>query len=103
MEQVEDILSYLNSLESLIRDLERRVTDLSEIELANNQLLASLVQASNSMIEQAKDFKMPTNDEVMEEFVKASAELENWENTKFYPRRRRPMPRMRFSSNPKSS
>ncbi len=79
MEQVEDILSYLNSLESLIRDLERRVTDLSEIELANNQLLASLVQASNSMIEQAKDFKMPTNDEVMEEFVKASAELENWE------------------------
>lgn len=79
MEQVEDILSYLNSLESLIRDLERRVTDLSEIELANNQLLASLVQASNSMIEQAKDFKMSTNDEVMEEFVKASAELENWE------------------------
>ena len=79
MEQVEDILSYLNSLESLIRDLERRVTDLSEIQLANNQLLASLVQASNSMIEQAKDFKMPTNDEVMEEFVKASAELENWE------------------------
>jgi len=79
MEQVEDILSYLNSLESLIRDLERRVTDLSEIELANNQLLASLVQTSNSMIEQAKDFKMPTNDEVMEEFVKASAELENWE------------------------
>ena len=79
MEQVEDILSYLNSLESLIRDLERRVTDLSEIELANNQLLASLVQASNSMIEQAQDFKMPTNDEVMEEFVKASAELENWE------------------------
>ena len=79
MEQVEDILSYLNSLESLIRDLERRVTDLSEIELANNQLLASLVQASNSMMEQAKDFKMPTNDEIMEEFVKASAELENWE------------------------
>ena len=79
MEQVEDILSYLNSLESLIRDLERRVTDLSEIELANNQLLASLVQASNNMIEQAQDFKMPTNDEIMEEFVKASAELENWE------------------------
>ncbi len=79
MEQVEDILSYLNSLESLIRDLERRVTDLSEIELANNQLLASLVQASNSMMEQAQDFKMPTNDEIMEEFVKASAELENWE------------------------
>jgi hypothetical protein len=79
MEQVEDILSYLNSLESLIRDLERRVTDLSEIQLANNQLLASLVQASNSMIEQAQDFKMPTNDEIMEDFVKASAELENWE------------------------
>ena len=79
MEQVEDILSYLNSLESLIRDLERRVTDLSEIQLANNQLLASLVQASNSMMEQAQDFKMPTNDEIMEEFVKASAELENWE------------------------
>jgi hypothetical protein len=79
MEQVEDILSYLNSLESLIRDLERRVTDLSEIELANNQLLASLVQASNNMIEQAQDFKMPTNDEIMEEFVKASVELENWE------------------------
>jgi len=79
MEQVEDILSYLNSLELLIRDLERRVTDLSEIQLANNQLLASLVQASNNMIEQAQDLRMPTNDEIMEEFVKASAELENWE------------------------
>ena len=41
MEQIEDLLGYLMTLEGLIRDLDRRLTDLSEIELANNQLLAS--------------------------------------------------------------
>ena len=50
MEQMENLLSYLTAIESLVRDLDRRVTDLSEIELANNQLLASLVQSSNKRI-----------------------------------------------------
>ena len=79
MEQMENLLSYLTAIESLVRDLDRRVTDLSEIELANNQLLASLVQSSNKMIEQAQGFKMPTNEEMMEELAMATAELDSWE------------------------
>ena len=76
---MENLLSYLTAIESLVRDLDRRVTDLSEIELANNQLLASLVQSSNKMIEQAQGFKMPTNEEMMEELAIATAELDSWE------------------------
>ena len=35
MGQIEDLFEYLRTLEALIRDLDRRLTDLSEIELAN--------------------------------------------------------------------
>ena len=76
MEQIEDLLGYLMTLEGLIRDLDRRLTDLSEIELANNQLLASLIQASSKMTE---GVKIPTNEELMEELAMASAEMTNWE------------------------
>lgn len=76
MEQIEDLLGYLMTLEGLIRDLDRRLTDLSEIELANNQLLASLIQASNKMTE---GVRIPTNEELMEELARASAEMTNWE------------------------
>ena len=76
MGQIEDLLDYLMTLEGLIRDLDRRLTDLSEIELANNQLLASLIHASNKMVE---DKKIPTNEELMEELATMSAERENWE------------------------
>ena len=77
MEQIEDLLGYLMTLEGLIRDLDRRLTDLSEIELANNQLLASLIQASSKMTE---GVRIPTNEELMEELARASAEMTNWEN-----------------------
>jgi|TARA_B100001063_G_scaffold188567_1_gene178942 hypothetical protein len=76
MGQIEDLLDYLMTLEGLVRDLDRRLTDLSEIELANNQLLASLIHASNKMVE---DIKIPTNEELMEELATMSAERENWE------------------------
>jgi|TARA_Y100000592_G_scaffold60416_1_gene94441 hypothetical protein len=76
MEQIEDLLGYLMTLEGLIRDLDRRLTDLSEIELANNQLLASLIQASNKITE---GVRIPTNEELMEELARASAEMTNWE------------------------
>lgn len=76
MEQIEDLLGYLMTLEGLIRDLDRRLTDLSEIELANNQLLASLIQASNKITE---GVRIPTNEELMEELAMASAEMTNWE------------------------
>ena len=76
MEQIEDLLGYLMTLEGLIRDLDRRLTDLSEIELANNQLLASLIQASSKMTE---GVRIPTNEELMEELAMASAEMSNWE------------------------
>ena len=68
MEQIEDLLGYLMTLEGLIRDLDRRLTDLSEIELANNQLLASLIQASSKMTE---GVRIPTNEEMMEELARA--------------------------------
>ena len=76
MEQIEDLLGYLMTLEGLTRDLDRRLTDLSEIELANNQLLASLIQASSKMTE---GVRIPTNEELMEELARASAEMTNWE------------------------
>jgi len=76
MEQIEDLLGYLITLEGLIRDLDRRLTDLSEIELANNQLLASLIQASSKITE---GVRIPTNEELMEELARASAEMTNWE------------------------
>ncbi len=76
MEQIEDLLGYLMTLEGLIIDLDRRLTDLSEIELANNQLLASLIQASNKITE---GVRIPTNEELMEELARASAEMTNWE------------------------
>jgi hypothetical protein len=76
MEQIEDLLGYLMTLEGLIRDLDRRLTDLSEIELANNQLLASLIQASSKITE---GVRIPTNEELMEELAMASAEMTNWE------------------------
>ena len=46
MTKIEDytysiILEYLMNLESLINELNNRLKDLSEIELANNQLLGS--------------------------------------------------------------
>ena len=49
MGQIEDLFEYLRTLEALIRDLDRRLTDLSEIELANNQLLASLINLSTTL------------------------------------------------------
>ena len=64
------------TLEGLIKDLDRRLTDLSEIELANNQLLASLIQASSKM---TQGVRIPTNEELMEELAMASAEMTNWE------------------------
>ena len=76
MEQIEELLGYLMTIEGLIRDLDRRLTDLSEIELANNQLLASLIQASSKMTE---GVRIPTNEELMEELARASAEMTNWE------------------------
>jgi len=77
MGQIEDLLSYLSTLEGLIRDLDRRLTDLSEVELANNQLLASLVQFSNQMMH--PEVNIPTNEELLEELARYSAKMENWE------------------------
>ena len=76
MGQIEDLLAYLMTLEALIKDLDNRLADLSEIELANNQLLASLIQASSKMTE---GVRIPTNEELMEELAMASAEMTNWE------------------------
>ena len=77
MGQIEDLFEYLKTLEALIRDLDRRLTDLSEIELANNQLLASLINLSNQMMD--KDVHIPSNDELLKELANYSARMENWE------------------------
>ena len=76
MGQIEDLLAYLMTLEALIKDLDNRLADLSEIELANNQLLASLIQTSSKMTD---GIRIPTNEELMEELAMASAEQSNWE------------------------
>jgi len=69
------LIDYLTHLESLVKDLDRRLTDLSEIEMANNQLLASLIDLSQ--IE--TNARTLSEEESWRELVKLSAQLENWE------------------------
>ena len=69
------LIDYLTHLESLVKDLDRRLTDLSEIELANNQLLASLIDLSQV----ETNARTLSEEESWRELVKLSAQLENWE------------------------
>jgi len=69
------LIDYLTQLESLVKDLDRRLTDLSEIEMANNQLLASLIDLSQVEI----NSRNLSEEESWRELVKLSAQLENWE------------------------
>ena len=69
------LIDYLTQLESLVKDLDRRLTDLSEIEMANNQLLASLIDLSQV----ETNARTLSEEESLRELVKLSAQLENWE------------------------
>ncbi len=69
------LIDYLTHLESLVKDLDRRLTDLSEIEMANNQLLASLIDLSQV----ETNARTLSEEESWRELVKLSAQLENWE------------------------
>lgn len=69
------LIDYLTQLESLVKDLDRRLTDLSEIEMANNQLLASLIDLSQV----ETNARTLSEEESWRELVKLSAQLENWE------------------------
>ena len=69
------LIDYLTHLESLVKDLDRRLTDLSEIEMANNQLLASLIDLSQA----ETNSRTLSEEESWRELVKLSAQLENWE------------------------
>jgi len=69
------LIDYLTHLESLVKDLDRRLTDLSEIEMANNQLLASLIDLSQV----ETNARTLSEEESLRELVKLSAQLENWE------------------------
>lgn len=69
------LIDYLTQLESLVKDLDRRLTDLSEIEMANNQLLASLIDLSQVEITS----RTLSEEESWRELVKLSAQLKNWE------------------------
>tara|TARA_R100000995_G_scaffold84832_1_gene65085 strand:+ start:3782 stop:4030 length:249 start_codon:yes stop_codon:yes gene_type:complete len=69
------LIDYLTHLESLVKDLDRRLTDLSEIEMANNQLLASLIDLSQA----ETNSRTLSEEESWKELVKLSAQLENWE------------------------
>ena len=78
MTKIEDytysiILEYLMNLESLINELNNRLKDLSEIELANNQLLGSLAH------EKLENYEFTPSEKSGEEIATLSAELENWE------------------------
>ena len=69
------LIDYLTHLDSLLKDLDRRLTDLSEIEMANNQLLASLIDLSQA----ETNSRTLSEEESWKELVKLSAQLENWE------------------------
>ena len=69
------LIDYLTHLDSLVKDLDRWLTDLSEFEMANNQLLASLIDLSQV----ETNARTLSEEESWRELVKLSAQLENWE------------------------
>jgi hypothetical protein len=81
MNRIEDhllrlLLECLSAQESSIEALNKKLERLQELSLMNNDLLGFL--AKNSMDTSMLNFDMPFNQELWEELVKYSAELEQW-------------------------
>ena len=83
MKKIEDyllrlLLDCLTTYEFSLKDLDKKLTDLQEVVLMNNQLLGFLSKTLLPMEESLGNYETPLNEELLEELIKHSAELEKW-------------------------
>ena len=68
----------LTMSESSQNDLNKKLNDLHEVVLANNQLLGFLVRTLGGREESSESLAIPLSEELLEELTKHSAEAEKW-------------------------
>ena len=83
MKRIEDyllrlLLECLTTHEFSINDLDKKLTDLQEVVLMNNQLLGFLSKTLMPMAESSVNSETQLNEELWEELTKHSAQLEKW-------------------------
>jgi len=83
MNNIEDyllrlLLDCLTAQESQIKKLDKKLDKLQELILMNNDLLGFLAKNSMPADEMIIKTEIPLNQEVWEELIKYSAELEKW-------------------------
>ena len=83
MKKIEDyllrlLLDCLTTYESSLNDFDKKLTGLQETVLMNNQLLGFLSKTLLPTEESLGNYETPLNEELLEELIKHSAELEKW-------------------------
>ena len=69
---------YLTIYESSQNDSDKKLTDLYEVVLANNQLLGFLIRTLISRGEFSESSKTQLSEDLLEELTKHSADLDGW-------------------------
>ena len=83
MNNIEDyllrlLIDCLTAQESQIKNLDKKLDRLQELILMNNDLLGFLAKNSSPVDEMIIKTEIPLNQEMWEELIKHSAELEKW-------------------------
>lgn len=83
MNNIEDyllrlLIECLTAQESQIKNLDKKLDRLQELILMNNDLLGFLAKNSSPVDEMIIKTEIPLNQEMWEELIKHSAELEKW-------------------------
>ena len=83
MNNIEDyllrlLIDCLTAQESQIKNLDEKLDRLQELILMNNDLLGFLAKNSSPVDEMIIKTEIPLNQEMWEELIKHSAELEKW-------------------------
>jgi len=83
MNNIEDyllrlLLECLTAQESHIKKLDQKLDRLQELVLMNNDLLGFLAKNSMPIDQMIVNAEIPLNQEMWEELIKYSAELEKW-------------------------
>ena len=83
MNNIEDyllrlLIDCLTAQESQIKNLDKKLDRLQELILMNNDSLGFLAKNSSPVDEMIIKTEIPLNQEMWEELIKHSAELEKW-------------------------
>lgn len=83
MNNIEDyllrlLIDCLTAQEFQIKNLDKKLDRLQELILMNNDLLGFLAKNSSPVDEMIIKTEIPLNQEMWEELIKHSAELEKW-------------------------